>query len=122
MLRSKHFACVFGLSVVMVSLLFALNVPASEGVASADKAALQPPGGVSASGQADCVQAPQASDAPIFALSEGGACKTDPGQVTLPDWMRAGGRTCRCSCGFPCKTDADCGGGVGSCRGGISCC
>jgi hypothetical protein len=30
------------------------------------------------------------------------------------------GRTCRCSCGFPCKTDADCGGGI--CSGGISCC
>ena len=31
------------------------------------------------------------------------------------------GRTCRCSCGFPCKTDADCGPG-GVCSGGISCC
>jgi hypothetical protein len=31
------------------------------------------------------------------------------------------GRTCRCSCGFPCKTDADCGPG-GICAGGISCC
>jgi hypothetical protein len=31
------------------------------------------------------------------------------------------GRTCRCSCGYPCKTDADCGPG-GICAGGISCC
>jgi hypothetical protein len=31
------------------------------------------------------------------------------------------GRTCRCSCGYPCKTDADCGPG-GICSGGISCC
>ena len=30
------------------------------------------------------------------------------------------GRTCRCSCGQPCKTDADCGGGV--CAPGITCC
>ena len=30
------------------------------------------------------------------------------------------GRTCRCSCGQPCKTDADCGGNV--CAPGISCC
>jgi hypothetical protein len=29
-------------------------------------------------------------------------------------------RTCRCSCGQPCKTDADCAGGI--CSGGISCC
>jgi hypothetical protein len=32
-----------------------------------------------------------------------------------------GGRTCRCSCGFPCKKDADCGPG-GICSGGITCC
>jgi len=31
------------------------------------------------------------------------------------------GRTCRCSCGQPCKKDADCGPG-GLCVGGISCC
>jgi hypothetical protein len=32
-------------------------------------------------------------------------------------------KTCRCSCGTaPCATDADCGGGVGSCSPFISCC
>ena len=30
-------------------------------------------------------------------------------------------RTCRCSCGYPCKTDADCGPG-GVCASGITCC
>lgn len=29
-------------------------------------------------------------------------------------------RTCRCSCGQPCKTNADCGGNV--CGPGITCC
>jgi hypothetical protein len=29
---------------------------------------------------------------------------------------------CTCSCGAPCTSDADCGGGVGSCRVGITCC
>jgi hypothetical protein len=38
-----------------------------------------------------------------------------------PEFM-AVGKTCHCSCGFPCKTDADCGGALGSCRAGISCC
>jgi hypothetical protein len=38
-----------------------------------------------------------------------------------PEFM-AGGRTCRCSCGFPCTSDADCGGALGSCRAGITCC
>jgi hypothetical protein len=42
-------------------------------------------------------------------------------QAPQPEFM-IGTKTCRCSCGFPCKTDADCGGGVGSCRAGISCC
>jgi hypothetical protein len=32
-------------------------------------------------------------------------------------------KTCRCSCGIAfCATDADCGGGVGSCSAFISCC
>jgi hypothetical protein len=32
-------------------------------------------------------------------------------------------KTCRCSCGTgKCATDADCGGGVGSCSHFISCC
>ena len=31
------------------------------------------------------------------------------------------GKTCRCSCGRPCKTDADCGPG-GNCVAGYSCC
>lgn len=30
-------------------------------------------------------------------------------------------RTCRCSCGFPCTTNADCGPG-GVCAPGITCC
>jgi hypothetical protein len=32
-----------------------------------------------------------------------------------------GFRTCVCSCGSPCKTDADCGAG-GRCGAGITCC
>ena len=28
--------------------------------------------------------------------------------------------TCRCSCGYPCQTDADCGGAL--CMKGITCC
>jgi hypothetical protein len=47
----------------------------------------------------------------------------EPGApLSTSDGADRGGRTCRCSCGFPCKSDADCGGAIGSCRGGISCC
>jgi len=46
-----------------------------------------------------------------------------------PDFFYAGNntpktaflRTCRCSCGYPCKTNADCGPG-GVCAAGITCC
>ncbi|HEX7285652.1 MAG TPA: hypothetical protein VF532_05685 [Candidatus Angelobacter sp.] len=41
----------------------------------------------------------------------------------LPPGKNAAGiglRTCRCSCGQPCKTNADCGGNV--CAPGITCC
>ncbi|HEV2855716.1 MAG TPA: hypothetical protein VHC97_23210 [Thermoanaerobaculia bacterium] len=43
-------------------------------------------------------------------------------QIGTPDFIVTGGRTCKCSCGYPCQTDADCGGAVGSCRAGITCC
>src|SRR5262249_50871863 len=33
---------------------------------------------------------------------------------------KPGRRTCRCSCGFPCTTNADCGPG-GVCAAGITC-
>ena len=35
--------------------------------------------------------------------------------------VATGLRTCRCSCGYPCKTSADCGPG-GVCAPGITCC
>jgi hypothetical protein len=42
--------------------------------------------------------------------------------TTLPA-EAANRKTCRCSCGTAfCATDADCGGGVGSCSAFISCC
>jgi len=122
MVRSKDFARMLGLSIVMVSLLLTLTLPVSGGMPSAGKAASQPPMGAPESAHVNCVQALQASEVPIFAVSDGGSCRAEMTPGTFPEWVRAGGRTCRCSCGYPCKTDADCGGGVGSCRGGISCC
>jgi len=35
--------------------------------------------------------------------------------------VSGGFRTCRCSCGFPCRSNADCGPG-GVCAPGITCC
>lgn len=67
------------------------------------------------------VSGPIACDA--GSLTPGALVSVEPGAPLSPsDGLDRGGRTCRCSCGFPCKTDADCGGAIGSCRGGISCC
>lgn len=44
----------------------------------------------------------------------------DPAQPAAGATTAAFLRTCRCSCGQPCKTDADCGGGI--CSAGITCC
>ena len=54
--------------------------------------------------------------------AKGEICPAAAPQDAVPDFMtKAGGRTCRCSCGQPCKTDADCGSG-GRCTAGITCC
>jgi len=63
----------------------------------------------------------------LTALSpQGETCRTAAAPkaqaVPQPEFLITGGKTCRCSCGYPCKTDADCGGALGSCRAGITCC
>ena len=122
MLRPRNVASAFGVSTAVLLLLLAMIAPVSGGTASPEDAASQPTMGAWVPSQADCVQAAKASNTPIFEIPEGRSCKADVTPSALPDWKPAGGRTCRCSCGYPCKTDADCGGGVGSCRGGITCC
>lgn len=46
-------------------------------------------------------------------------------KIPEPEFMAPPQRLkyCTCSCGgAPCTSDADCGGAVGSCRVGITCC
>jgi len=54
------------------------------------------------------------------AATQAGLCSATVATNPVPEPL-FGGRTCRCSCGYPCKTDADCGLG-GICSGGITCC
>lgn len=42
------------------------------------------------------------------------------GAFLLTSLLPPSDKTCRCSCGFPCTTNADCGGGL--CTYGITCC
>ena len=58
-----------------------------------------------------------------FAAILSGKAEISPAVLPLnpaPE-LKFGGRTCRCSCGYPCKTNADCGPG-GVCAPGITCC
>ena len=57
---------------------------------------------------------------PAPAAMPAGICPATLAVNPVPEPLFAG-RTCRCSCGHPCKTDADCGPG-GICSGGYSCC
>lgn len=52
--------------------------------------------------------------------------RSAPAGLSLPDVDQSMGppwfpRTCRCSCGYPCETNEDCGAG-GTCTSGITCC
>ena len=56
--------------------------------------------------------------------AEAGVCPLiEPEAVASAPWEARPTRlrTCRCSCGAPCKTNADCGPG-GTCSAGITCC
>ena len=111
MRRFGNLATAFGLSAVMVLVLLTWSAPASGGGA--------PAGSVDPLVNA----ATPAVDAPLPAPAEGETCRADAtadaASALAPPFR---GRTCRCSCGAPCKTDADCGGALGSCRAGITCC
>ena len=57
--------------------------------------------------------------------SKGQACQApEKSKAPEPEFMAPPQRFkyCTCSCGAPCTSDADCGGAVGSCRVGITCC
>lgn len=81
--------------------------------------------GLSVPAQAEEAPAPaQTGCGPVFDLApapaQAGLCPANLATNPVPEAL-FGGRTCRCSCGHPCKTDADCGPG-GICSGGYSCC
>lgn len=111
-----------GLSLLILALLAILNA----GPVLAEQAAPQSAAPVAAAlaptAQPGCGQAP---DLAIALSAQGEVCPVATSQNdTVPDFFTQpafGTRTCRCSCGEPCKTDADCGLG-GICAAGITCC
>jgi hypothetical protein len=113
-----RFVKVFLIAIFAVAALTALNT----GPACSDDAAPAVPvvAAAPAPEQPDCQPR---LDLGAVLEAKGEACSATPQeQIGTPDFIVAGGRTCKCSCGFPCKTDADCGGAEGSCRAGVTCC
>ena len=108
----------------MLILAMALLALASTAPASAETAAPAVPApAVTAPAQPGCGTGLELN---LATTTQGETCPAAQPASAVPDFLAnpqfIGTRTCRCSCGFPCKTDADCGGGVGSCRAGITCC
>ncbi|HEU5180798.1 MAG TPA: hypothetical protein VFW45_08395 [Candidatus Polarisedimenticolia bacterium] len=64
----------------------------------------------------------QAPETLAFQALNGGACKAESAGEMFSAKPPGRPKTCRCSCGAPCQTDADCGGALGSCRVGVTCC
>lgn len=113
-----RFVKIFLIAVFALAALTALNA----GPACADNGAPAAP--VAAAAPAPEQPGCQPSlDLGAALKAEAQTCPAAPQeQIGTPDFIVTGGRTCKCSCGYPCKTDADCGGAVGSCGGGITCC
>jgi hypothetical protein len=101
------------LGFTFIALLFAAFLSAAP--ASAEAAAPQAPA-VAAPHQSGC------GETLDLAAILSGKAEISPAVLPLnPAPELKVGRTCRCSCGQPCKKDADCGPG-GLCMGGITCC
>ncbi len=120
MFRSKRIGSELAVVVVGAAVLFLLAFAPASGGSASDNSNAAP---MTTPETSVCSPQFQSPENPAFLSLDGGACKAElPAEPFLTAQPVHGGRTCRCSCGFPCKTDADCGGGIGSCRGGISCC
>jgi hypothetical protein len=105
-------------------LILAMAVLALAGAAqtSAETAAPAPPApAVAAPAQPGCGTGLELN---LAAPNQGETCPVAQPASAAPDFLapaRFARRTCVCSCGYPCTTDADCGAG-GRCGNGITCC
>lgn len=111
------------LTVFTLALLFLLSLGSvfSNEMPTA-KTVSQPAIETSPMAQRSCASAFVLPEEMSFLSSEGGACKATPSASPAPDLLGKPHRRgyCRCSCGYPCQTSADCDGG--SCDPFITCC
>ena len=111
------------LAIFTLALLVLLSLGSvfSNGIPTA-KTVPQPAIEASPSAQPSCASAFAIPEGMSFLSTEGGACKATPAASPAPDLLGKPHRRgyCRCSCGYPCQTSADCGGA--SCDPFITCC
>jgi hypothetical protein len=104
-------------------LILAVAVLALAGAAPASAATepLAVPAAVTAPAQPGCGTGLALN---LTSPGQGETCPAAQPASTAPEFMAKPVRlrTCVCSCGFACTSDADCGGALGSCRAGITCC
>jgi len=104
-------------------LILAMAVLALAGAAPASAATAAPAvpaPAVAAPAQPGCGTGLQLN---LSTPTQGEICPVAQPANAAPDFLapsRFVRRTCVCSCGYPCTTDADCGGG--RCGNGITCC
>jgi hypothetical protein len=106
MVHNSAFRTVFGISVLVFAAALALAPATGAGRAATPAPAAQA-AGCDVNGQAPSPQS--------FPCEQGNAPAGQTDQARPP---RHG--YCRCSCGYPCQTSADCGGA--SCDKFITCC
>ena len=111
------------LTIFTLALLFLLSLGSafSNGISTA-KTVPQSAIETNPMDQRSCASAFVLPEGMSFLDSEGGACKATPAASPAPDLLGKPHRRgyCRCSCGSPCQTSADCEGA--SCDPFITCC
>jgi hypothetical protein len=119
MTRPSRLAVVFVGAAALSLLAFAAASAAGTATVNAASPRMDATGGCQSAGSLEL----KAPESPGFLSLEGGACKAEASADSFLSAKPQRPRYCRCSCGgAQCTSDADCGGALGSCRVGITCC
>jgi len=108
---------------VLMAFVGVLSLPAlGDEVVTPTAQVATDPAPVQATG--GCNSDADAASLPFVQDTEEAFCPAEKPESAKPEWLQEARpriRTCRCSCGYPCRSDEDCGPG-GRCTVGITCC
>ena len=118
MVRAKNGRKDVAAAFIAAAVLFLLTF----GSASGEGTAIENPSSSEMTSTSPSCTIDLQSPEPVFLSLDGGACRADAASEVFLSNRPQRPKSCRCSCGAPCQTDADCGGAPGSCRVGVTCC